>query len=229
MKIRIVLRVAFFIGFTFYAVASADSSKQESKVENNVFISPDNPKVHVEVDKKLKYIGKVPFQIDKIAGGFRYIFVDAKPDKHIQSMFIIQQEGFFPSSDDTYKYRITSPAKLGNFEYQHNVFFFDMDKDIAEDPGKESDVTKRFLQSQGYTLEPELAVSRFARSVDLEHKHEIIFFCYENLSSYGHKLTDFPEDADSDEKEAVKKKVDQNCYKVFKVKDLGTLTAKTQR
>lgn len=219
MKVRIVLLVVFFIGCSFCTVGSAGSPNQMSKVENNVFISLNNPKIQVEVDKKLKYIGKVPFEIDNTAGGFRYVFVDAKPGKHIQSMFIIQQEGFFPSSDDTYKYRITSPAKLGNFEYQHNVFFFDMDQDIAEDPGKESDVTKRFLQSQGYTLEPELAMSRFARSVDLEHKHEIIFFCYENLSSYGHKLADFPEDKDSAEKEAVKKKVDQNCYKAFKVKD----------
>lgn len=218
MNYRIVL-VLFFICFTLYAVGSADSSKQESKVENNVFISLDNPKIHVEVDKKLKYIGKVPFQIDNIAGGYRYIFVDAKTDKHIQSMFIIQQEGFFPSSNDTYKYRITTPAKLGNFEYQHNVFFFDIDKDIAEDPGKESDVTQRFLQSHGYTLESELAMSRFARSVDLQHKHEIIFFCYENLSSYGHKLADFPEGTDSAEKETIKQKVDQNCYNLFKVKD----------
>ena len=40
-------------------------------------------------------------------------------------MFIIQQEGFLPSSDDTYKYPITNPVKLGSFEYRQTVIIYD--------------------------------------------------------------------------------------------------------
>ncbi|MGZ4818808.1 MAG: hypothetical protein ACXVZJ_09285 [Terriglobales bacterium] len=53
---------------------------------------------------------------------------------------------------------------------------------------------RRFLAAHGYMLEPELIMSRFARPADSQHKHEIIFFCFENLSSYEHKLADFPEE-----------------------------------
>jgi hypothetical protein len=205
--------------FSFCIQAFSETQDQPSRAENNVFFSSDNPKIQVNVDKKYRYIGKVPFQIEQIAAGYRYVFVNASPDKHIQGMFIIQQEGFLPSSDDTYKYPINNPAKLGNFEYQHSVLMFDIDQDIREDPGKESDVTKRFLVSKGYTLEPELVMSRYARPADPAHKHEIIFFCYENLSAFGKKLADFPEGSKSAEKEAIKQKVDKNCSTIFKVKD----------
>jgi hypothetical protein len=106
-------------------------------------------------------------KIDNVAGGNRYVFVRTTPDKHIQQMFIIQQEEFLPTSNDTYKYRITNPTKLGSIEYRHSVDIYNNDAEIREAPGKEGDVTKRFLEAHGYTLEPELVMSRFARSVDL--------------------------------------------------------------
>jgi hypothetical protein len=214
---RLGIGLSCFLALTLGAAEPANNRDQSSQVENNTFISPDNPKIRVTVDRKLKYVGSVPFAIDNVAGGNRYVFVRTTHDRHIQQMFIIQQEGFFPSSNDTYKYRITNPAKLGSFEYQHSVILYDNDAGIREEPGKEADVTQRFLAAHGYVLETELIMSRFARPADSQHKHEIIFFCYENLSTYGHKLTDFPEGSDSPDKQAIKKQVDDNCRKAFRV------------
>ncbi len=39
----------------------------------------------------------------------------------------------------------------------------------------------------------------------------------ENFSSYGHRLTYFPEGVDSPEKQEIKKKVDANCRSSFRV------------
>jgi hypothetical protein len=71
-------------------------------------------------------------------------------------MFIVQQEGFFPTSDDTYKYSITSPVRLGHADYQHSVNMYNNELEIRETPGKEGDVTTKFLRAQGYSLGPEL-------------------------------------------------------------------------
>jgi hypothetical protein len=199
------------------SVGAAHAGGQSSRVENNTFISSDNPDIRVDVNRELEYVGSVPFRIDNVAGGNRYVFVRATPDKHIQQMFIIQQEAFFSSSNDTYKYSITRPAKLGNFEYQHSVIMDDYNATIREEPGKEADVTQRFLKAHAYVLEPEMIMSRFARPADSRHKHEIIFFCHENLSGYGHKLLDFPEGPDSPEKQRIMKKVDENCRNTFHV------------
>lgn len=187
-----------------------------SYVKNNTFVSSENPRIRVKVDREFEYIGSVPFTIGD-AGGNRYVFVRATGAKHIDRMFIIQQEGFFASSNDTYKYRITAPAKLGEFEYQHSVIMEDNDATIRKEPGKESDLTQRFLVAHGYVLEPELVMSRFARPADARRKHEVIFFCFENLSAYGHKLADFPEGSDNPEKQRIKRKVDEDCRNTFHV------------
>jgi len=214
---RIGIGLGCFIAIVFWAAEPANCQDQLSRVENNTFISPENPGIRVSVDRKFKYIGSLPFTIETVASGNRYIFVQANPEKHIQRMFIIQQEGILPSSDEIYRYKITAPAKLGSFDYRHSVMLYDNDANIREEPGKEADVTQRFLTAHEYLLEPELIMSRFARPADLDRKHEIIFFCYENLSSYGHKLADFREGLDSPEKQDIKHKVDENCRHAFRV------------
>jgi hypothetical protein len=211
--------LSFFAALALSAAQPQTSPDHSSRVENNTFISPANPTIRVTVDKNFAYVGSVPFTIDNVASGNRYIFVRATPDKHIQKMFIIQQEGFLPSSNDTYKYRITTPARLGKYEYQHSVILDDSAANIREEPGKEADITQRFLAAHGYVLEPEVVMSRFARPADSEHKHEIIFFCFENLSSYGHKLADLPDGSDSPAKRDIKQKVDENCRQAFRVDD----------
>jgi hypothetical protein len=214
---RIGIGLGFLIALIFWAAEPANCQDQLSRVESNTFISSDNPDIRVSVDRKFKYIGSLPFAIEKVARGNRHIFVQANPEKHIQRMFIIQQEGFVPSSDEVYRYKITTPAKLGSSDYQHSVIMYDNDDNIREEPGKEADLTQRFLADHGYVLEPELVMSRFARSADSERKHEIIFFCFENLSFYRHKLKDFREGSDSPEKQDIKQKVDENCRSAFRV------------
>ena len=163
------------------------------------------------------YVGSFPFTIDDVAGGHRYVFAQVDSNKHIRRMFIVQQEGFLPSSGDTYKYPITNPATLGSVDYQHSVIMDNNDVRVREEPGKEADLTEQFLKLHGYVSEPEVIMSRFARPADTQRRHEIIFFCYENLSSYGHKLSDFPEGLSSPEKEKIKRQVDENCQHIFRV------------
>lgn len=74
----------------------ASGQSTGSRVEGNTFVSPENPKFRIVVDKKLAYLGRAPFAIDNIAAGNRFIFVRATSGKQVQQMFIIQQEGFLP-------------------------------------------------------------------------------------------------------------------------------------
>jgi hypothetical protein len=213
----IAIGLSCFVALTLWA--AEPPRDQSSRVEQNTFISLANPKIRVKVDRKFEYVGRVPFTIDDQAGGNRYVFVHANRDKHIQQMFIIQQEGFFASSPEIYRYKITTPARLGSVDYQHSVIMEDNDANVHEEPGKEADLTQQFLATRGYVLERELIMSRFARPADSERRHEIIFFCFENLSSYGRKLKDFPAGSDSPEKQQIKGKVDDNCREAFKVSD----------
>jgi hypothetical protein len=200
-------------------VAGRENGETGTRVEGHTFISPVNPKIRVQVDKKFMYVGSVPFVIDKVAAGKRYVFVRATQKHFIEQMFLIQQEGFLPTSDDTYKYRLMNSAKLGNAEYLHSVILYDNDASIREAPGKEAEVTTRFLAEQGYVMDPEQVMSRVARPVDEQRRHEIVLFCFENLATFGHRLADFPEGSQNLEKELIKKQADENCQKTFRVQD----------
>lgn len=209
------IALATCIVLLFWVSKPANCQEQSSHVTGNTFVSPANPEIRVTVANGYRYVGSFRFTIGGIAKGNRYVFVDADTKKDIRRMFIIQQEGFLPSSNDTYKYPIRKPAKLGGQEYQHNVFLDDLAAQVGAEPEKEAALTQRFLTAHGYVLEPELVVSRFARPAD--SKYEIIFFCFENLSAYGHKLADFTEGSNSSEEQKIKLDVDRNCRGAFKV------------
>ncbi|HVM94618.1 MAG TPA: hypothetical protein VMT67_17480 [Terriglobales bacterium] len=210
-------RLALCIILQFYIVQSAPA--QDSRVEGHTFISPDNPKLQITIDEKFNYLGSLPFAIGNAAAGYRFIFVDAGADKRVQRMFVIQQEGFLPSSNDTYKYPIVDPVRLGTSEYRHSVSIVDDDEEVRQSPGAEAGLTRRFLESRGYKLNAALVMSRFARPSDPARKHEIILFCFEDLARYGHAIADFLENSQSAEKQRVKKVVDENCGKTFRITD----------
>jgi hypothetical protein len=51
-----------------------------------------------------------------------------------------------------------------------------------------------FLEREGYQLESEQMVSRFARAVDAARRHELIIFYHENVLDTGHSLAEISED-----------------------------------
>ncbi len=56
------------------------------------------------------------------------------------------------------------------------------------------DHTVTFLEREGYQLESEQTVSRFARVVDAARRHELIIFYHENVLDTGHSLAEISED-----------------------------------
>lgn len=161
--------------------------------ENGVFTSERLPRIRMKVDPAFAYIGNVTFELKNIALVDRHIFVDADVER-IKRMIVLQFEGFLDNNDHTYLWEITNPISLGGDDYKHNTFFFDTSKAIAENPGAEMDHTVAFLEREGYQLESEQMVSRFARVVDAARRHELIIFYHENVRDTGHSLAEVSED-----------------------------------
>jgi hypothetical protein len=149
----------------------------------------------MEVDPAFTYVGNITFELKSIALVDRHVFVDAT-DGRINRMIVLQFEGFLDDNDHTYVWEITNPIVLGGKAYKHNLYLFDVSEAIAGDPGAETDHTAAFLEREGYQLENEQMMSRFARIVDAARRHELIIFYHENVLDTGHTLTEISKDGD---------------------------------
>jgi hypothetical protein len=79
-----------------------------------------------------------------------------------------------------------------------------------------------FLKAKGYSLDPELMQSRFARVVGDDRRHEFLLFYTENMKDRGLKLADFSEDKPaSAQKLRLEKALMKRSLQVFKISDAG--------
>src|SRR4029079_3815155 len=145
------------------------------KVEDNVLISSSLPSIKIQLDPAFHFLGSFPFQIQQLATGNRYVFVDGTPEK-LQRMFIAQFESFLPESTEIYRYNFNQAEVLGKFRFRHNTFAFNVQDAIKENPESEAALTQKFLQTKGYKVLDEWMASRFLTLGDETRKSEMILF-----------------------------------------------------
>jgi hypothetical protein len=189
----------------------------QRKVLNNTIISEALPALEIKVDPAFTFVGILRFVLKEIAPVERVIFVDEQSSK-VTRLFIVQFEGVLDGVDFTYKYRVTNPVSLGQHVYHHGVFMYSNAESVCEAPGAESDRTTQFLQAHGYTHDDALAMSRFARIVDEAHRHEIIIFYQETLSSLGLSLETYAQ-LSSEDQQAMERALTERSLQNFQVID----------
>ena len=179
------------------------TSTDRRRVVNNTIISEALPALEIKVDPAFTFVGILRFVLKEIALVERVIFVDQQASKATR-LFIVQFEGILDGVDSKYTYQVTNPVSLGRHAYHHGIYIYSNAESVREAPGAESDRTTQFLQDHGYTHDDGLAMSRFARIVDEAHRHEIIIFYQETLSSLGLSLETYaqlsPEDQQATER-----------------------------
>ena len=200
------------------SASTSTAPVQHAHVQDNIFVSNELPKLSLSLDVKFQYLGTFPFDIRGVAGGYRYVWGEVEPDKHLHRVFIVQAEGYYPGNGGSYPYGAANPEELAGETYQHNVWIYDNDESARERAGNESDLTAKFMQEHGYKWEPQLVMSRYARVVDEAKKNEIIVFYFENLKDYTTKpVKDFPEEPVSAEQKKILEAVERNSRKAFRI------------
>jgi len=187
--------------------------------ENNTITSDALPALEITVDSTFEYVGILSFVLKEIALVERVIFADRQSSRTTR-LFIVQFEGILDGVDFTYKYQTTNPITLGKYDYQHGVYMYSNDGSVRESPSAESDRTTQFLQERGYVHDDGLAMSRFARIVDDAHRHEIIIFYQETLSSIGLSLEMY-DLLPPEEQQAIGQALTERSLRNFRVTDLS--------
>ena len=173
------------VAIMFLLLLVAFAVEPQREVRNNELISVDLPKLRLQVDPSLKYVGRAPFNIRNIAVGERFVWAQTDKNMHVRKLFIVQFEGFTPQVKETYRYQMRTPIQLGANEYSHNVWFWDSAADHVSGKYPDANSSDDLLAAKGYKVDGELAMSRFARIVGEDKRNEIIFFYDENLKGTG--------------------------------------------
>lgn len=196
------------------------NSGQGRSISKNKLISLKFPTIVIDVDKQLRQIGIINFSLKKVAQVERYIFACSDPNGRAQRLFIIQLEAILPGVKGGYSFQITNPTRIGDYDYQTDVGFFNFAQTIAANPGAEAEKTKAFLESNGLKIDDDFLVARYARITSEEKRHELIFFYLENLRDLGFTRAEFgPGGTRASESANVFSGFSARATQSFKVKD----------
>jgi hypothetical protein len=216
--------ISAFLGILLLALSiSAQKDKKlpdtNRVVENNTIISDKLPKINVVVSDDFKYVGRFPFTIRDVAGGERFVFVDAAKDGKVERMFIAQFEGFFSHIDNYYKYSFENAETFGSHKFRHNTWAYSNKSSRAENPNNEGVLTEDFLKKKGYILEDELMMSRFLTVPEEDKKHELILYYLENVSKTKQNIADFyKDDKENEVWKEISRGLKERSLKSFEIK-----------
>lgn len=191
----------------------------ERQVIDNTIVSAALPALEIRVDLAFVFVGLLRFNLKNIALAERFVFVDRQASE-TRRLFIVQFEGVLEGVDFTYQYGITNPIQLGLHACSHSIWVYSNAESVREDPGAESDQTTRFLQERGYDVVDSRAMSRFARIVDDNRRHEIILFYEEALDSLELSLGTY-EQLPPDRQLAFQHALTERSIQSFQVTDLN--------
>lgn len=168
---------------------AAHSAVAEQFMQEDVLISAEEPSLAIAVENSFTFVGSHPITIGDVAAGERFVFVDAD-DSIIRRLFIIQFEGFLPGVDDHFRYNLSGRPVVAKYPFRSNGYAFDMAKEVAANPTRESAATHKFLQSKAYTIPDLWMMWRSLTVADKAKKKEIILFYVEDVESAGLTMTD---------------------------------------
>ena len=139
-------------------------------VQDNALVSPDQPKIRLQVDKAFTGLPVLAFPIRGDTWVERYIFVDSTRDKTVRRLVIVQFEHAQVGSSFRFVYPARPPMTWGSAVYRHGAFTADSAAEIAEHPDLEVARTEAYLRLNGYRLGRWWSIARLARVADPEGK-----------------------------------------------------------
>jgi uncharacterized protein (TIGR02246 family) len=163
----------------------SSNAGQGRSVNKNTIVSLKNPPIRIDVDERLQNVGILNFPLKNVAQVERYVYASHDESKRIRRLFIAQFEAFLPNIDDSYKFQVINPTRLGSFDYQTDVGIYNFAERIAQNPGAEAEFTKALLDKNNLKADDDFLVARYARITSDDKRSELILFYLENLKDLG--------------------------------------------
>ena len=147
----------------------------ERKIVDHRIVSND-PKLAIDVDPTLKFVGTFAADIRDAAHYQRIIFADSDVAGTIRRLWIAQFERLLPSHPGSYEAKMRNPVRIGSWTFDQQVGAYSFTRSIASKPGGEAEKTRQFLLERGLRVGDDLTVARFETRTDPQNRSELIIF-----------------------------------------------------
>lgn len=180
------LTILFVLSITQWTEAHGGNGAQAAnrQVSGNRIVSPE-PRLTVDVDATLKYIGRFDFDIRGIAHGERFMFGDADANGNIRRLFVVQFESMLETHQGSYDIVLSKPVRLGPHDFNEVVGRYTFAASIKAKPGAEADRTRDFLAQKGLHVDAPLVVARYETVTDPQRRSEMLLFYWEDAAIAG--------------------------------------------
>ncbi|HEX6124834.1 MAG TPA: hypothetical protein VFZ23_05615 [Pyrinomonadaceae bacterium] len=166
-------------------VAFAQTDQSLREVKGQVIRSTHMPAVELEFGKDFKYAGGHKFVLYEVANAEQHFFVDAGKDGRIKRMYWVQFEGYLPTNDHSYNYKITKSVNIGGLDFVADAGA----RNIKENPGRaggDGVRAREFLATKGYTLASDEVLSqRLVHLIGDKKRDELMIIYLEDMTPLG--------------------------------------------
>jgi pimeloyl-ACP methyl ester carboxylesterase len=148
---------------------------------NRVVLS--DPKIVINVDPSLPFLGSFGFDIRDAAHADRWVFAQVDATGNVQRLAVVQFERMLPAHRGAYDAHSSNQRRIGPLSFEQSVGVYNFAASIAAKPGAEAERTRDLLASKGMKVDADLLVARFETLPSADHRSEILLFYWQDLAS----------------------------------------------
>jgi pimeloyl-ACP methyl ester carboxylesterase len=148
---------------------------------NSVVLS--DPKIAINVDPSLPFVGSFGFDIRDAAHADRWVFAQADASGNVQRLAVVQFERMLPAHRGAYDAHSANQRRIGPLSFEQSVGVYNFAASIAAKPGAEAERTRDLLATKGMKVDADLLVARFETLPSADHRSEILLFYWQDLAS----------------------------------------------
>ena len=162
-------------------------------VSGQVLKSKATPAVRLEFPRAFKYVGSQSFVLYEVANAEQHFFVDADREGRVKRFFWIQFEGYLPTNNNSYKYKLTKVVNIGGFDFIADAYPRSLQGDLGR-PDSDGNRARAFLAGKGFHMAgTEIISQRLVHLVDAAKRNELMIIYTEDLSDTGLTAADLNE------------------------------------
>ncbi|HEX9017594.1 MAG TPA: hypothetical protein VF806_00300 [Anaerolineaceae bacterium] len=142
-------------------------------IKGDLILSPALPKAVIRYSSDFIYLGDLQYIARETHHVEEFIFLVPNSLGHITRLLLVHFEGFLENKEGEYEYFSEKSVKLGGEAFAYNLYFINVQDDLARFRGSDLAHAADYIRQRAYTLAGDMTYQRFQRLVSDDRRNLI--------------------------------------------------------